>query len=123
MDLKQGKNFLLLGSINFFITNIFLQLFLLKLPIIMATFLSQIINISLGYFLYSYFVFKVKKNSYGNILKYLILAFVLWQLNSLLILKISTNFLISKNIAALLIIPLLTFLSFLSQKYFIFKKN
>lgn len=123
MDLKQGKNFLLLGSINFFITNIFLQLFLLKLPIIMSTFLSQIINISLGYFLYSNFVFKVKKNSYGNILKYLILAFVLWQLNSLLILKISTNFLISKNIAALLIIPLLTFLSFLSQKYFIFKKN
>ena len=123
MDLKQGKNFLLLGSINFIITNIFLQLFLLKLPIIMATFLSQIINISLGYFLYSYFVFKVKKNSYGNILKYLILAFVLWQLNSFLILKISTNFLISKNIAALLIIPLLTFLSFLSQKYFIFKKN
>ena len=123
MNLKQSKNFLLLGSINFIITNIFLQLFLLKLTIITATFLSQIINISLGYFLYSYFVFKVQKNSYGTIFKYLILAFFLWQLNSLLILKISTNFLISKNIAALLIIPLLTILSFLSQKYFIFKKN
>ena len=121
MDLKQGKNFLFLGSINFILTNIFLQFFLLHLPIIAATFLSQIINISLGYFLYSYFVFNVKKVSFGTILKYLILAFISWQLNSFLIHKISTNFFISKNMAALLIIPLLTFFSYFSQKYLIFK--
>ncbi len=123
MDLKQGKDFFILGLINFFITNIFLQLFLLILPIILATLISQIVNIFFGYFIYNYFVFKVKKVRFVTILKYLILAFCSWQFNSLLIIKLSLNFQISRNLAAILIIPFLTIFSYLSQKYLIFKNN
>ena len=51
------KNFLVLGLLNFLITNIVLQISLLFLPILLATILSLIINIIFGFYLYGKFVF------------------------------------------------------------------
>ena len=120
--LKQGKKFLLYGILNFLITNIFLQIFLLFLDVWTSAILSQIINSLIGYQLYSRYVFKI--NTYGNYLfiKYILFAIITYILNAKLIILISSNFLISKNLSALILVPFLASFSFFSQKFFVFKK-
>ena len=120
--LKQGKKFLLYGILNFVITNIILQILLLFLNVWTSAILSQIINSLVGYQLYSRYVFKL--NTYKNYLfiKYIIFAFITYILNAKLIILISTNFLISKNLSALFLVPFLASFSFFSQKFFVFKK-
>ena len=120
--LKQGKKFLLYGILNFVITNIILQILLLFLDVWTSAILSQIINSLVGYQLYSRYVFKL--NTYKNYLfiKYIIFAFITYILNAKLIILISTNFLISKNLSALILVPFLASFSFFSQKFFVFKK-
>ena len=120
--LKQGKKFLLYGILNFLITNIILQILLLFLDVWTSAILSQIINSLIGYQLYSRYVFKI--NTYRNYLfiKYILFAFITYILNAKLIILISTNFLISKNLSALILVPFLASFSFFSQKFFVFKK-
>ena len=120
--LKQGKNFLLYGILNFLITNIILQILLLFLDVWTSAILSQIINSLVGYQLYSRYVFKI--NTYKNYLfiKYILFAFITYILNAKLIILISKNFLISKNLSALILVPFLASFSFFSQKFFVFKK-
>ena len=120
--LKQGKKFLLYGILNFVITNIILQILLLFLNVWTSAILSQIINSLVGYQLYSRYVFKI--NTYKNYLfiKYILFAFITYILNAKLIILISTNFLISKNQAAFILVPFLASFSFCSQKFFVFKK-
>ena len=120
--LKQGKKFLLYGILNFVITNIILQILLLFLDVWTSAILSQIINSLVGYQLYSRYVFKI--NTYKNYLfiKYILFAFITYILNAKLIILISKNFLISKNLSALILVPFLASFSFFSQKFFVFKK-
>ena len=54
--------FLIYGLINTLITNI-LQIIILLLPLWISTFLSQIFNVILGFFIYSNLVFKLKRKS------------------------------------------------------------
>ena len=119
---KQGKKFLFYGILNFAITNIILQILLLFINVWSSAILSQIINTAIGFQLYSRYVFKV--NNYKNyfFIKYIIFAFFIYILNAKLIILISTNFLISKNLAAFILVPFLASFSFCSQKFFVFKK-
>lgn len=121
---KEKRKFLLAGLINFGLTNTFLQIFLISnfFNIAQSTFLSQIINMTFGYSIYSKFIFKV--NSMKNIIfikKYLFLMFLLWMINTLGI-KLGSSFGISENYSALLMIPPLAFMSYLLQKIWIFVK-
>ena len=52
--------FLIYGLLNVLTTNLLLQISLLFLPTIFATFISQIFNLNFGFYLYGLKVFKVK---------------------------------------------------------------
>ena len=119
---KQGKNFLIYGIINFTITNIILQILLLFVNVWTSAILSQIINTFIGYQLYSRYVFEINTYRTSFYMKYISFAFIMYILNAKLIILISNNFLISKNLSALILVPFLTSFSFLFQKFLVFKK-
>ena len=116
------KIFLVLGLLNFLISNIVLQISLLFMPIILATTLSLIINIIFGFYLYGKFVFNSDILNIKNFRKYLLIAFILWQLNFVFI---KTMFYLgfNKNLSAIFIIPLLALISYFSQKNYVFRQQ
>ena len=118
---KRKIKFILIGIANVFITNLFLQLFLLYFPTSISTLFSQHINIFLGLNLYGKYVFKIKKLRKRNTLRYFLLAYILWIANWLSIDWIYISFGFSKNLSALYVLPLLALISYLSQKLFVFK--
>ena len=118
---KQSKLFLIIGIFNFSITNTTLQILLIFSPIWISTFLSQILNLTIGYFAYGKYVFKNQLIQKKNFLKYTILAIFNWYLNSIMILFFMQNGQLSPNIAALINIPILPALSFFGQKYYVFR--
>ena len=122
---KEKRKFLIAGIMNVLITNLFLQLFLLSnaFNISSATFLSQLINMTFGYIIYSKFIFQINiiKNSIF-ILKYATLMTSLWIFNIIGI-KLGILFGFSENLSALLIIPVLAIISYLIQKLWVFKKH
>ena len=76
---------------------------------------------SLGYAIYSRFIFKVKNIKNSNFIrKYSFLMFTIWLINALGI-KAGNLIGIAKNSSALLMLPLLAFISFLVQKFWVFK--
>ena len=116
----QKRLFLIFGIINFLITNIFLQIALLIIPTFLATVLSQIINFLIGYYLYGKKVFKIKNLNNYLFKKFLLLALFLWLLNFGFI-QTFFYYGYNKNMTAILIIPILVCISFLTQKYYVFK--
>ena len=120
---KEKRKFFLAGILNVFLTNLSLQIFLFLnlFSISISTFLSQLINMTFGYAIYSKFIFKVKtiKNQHF-IKKYILLMAFLWISNFLGI-KIGGLFGINTNHSALLMIPCLAVLSFVLQKLWVFK--
>ena len=111
--------FIFYGILNTFFTNIILQIILFFFPIILSTFISQIFNVNFGYFLYGKKVFQVKYLRKKHYLKYLISNFIIWNINWILISTLN-SYNISKNLAALIVIPFLALISFMCQKHFIF---
>ncbi len=120
--IKQGRDFLLFGTLNFLITNLVLQVSLFIFKIWLATLISQSLNFIIGYFLYSKYVFKVKIGSKFRLLKYLILSLSIWYINLFLIVYFSNYFSISSNFGAGLAIPIIVIFSFFSQRFLIFRK-
>ena len=116
----QKRLFLIFGIINFLITNIFLQIALLIIPTFVATALSQLLNIFIGYYLYGKKVFKLNNLNNFILKKYLLLALLLWSLNFGFI-QTFFYFGVNKNLTAISVIPILVFISFLTQKYYVFK--
>ena len=116
----EKRLFLSFGMFNFLITNFVLQVLLLLIPTILATVISQLVNLILGYYLYGKKVFKFMRLSKYIFFKYLILAFILWIFNFGLI-QYFFYYGFNKNITAIFIIPLLVIISYLSQKYFVFR--
>ena len=116
----EKRLFLSFGIFNFLITNFVLQVLLLLIPTILATIISQLVNLILGYYLYGKKVFKFTKLSKFIFLKYLFLAFILWMVNFGVIQYFFYEG-FNKNIIAIFIIPLLVLISYLSQKYFVFR--
>ncbi len=117
---RQKRSFLGYGIINFMITNIFLQISLLIMPTLLATVLSQFINLIIGFYIYGKKVFKFRALNERVFKKYLLLAIILWLLNFSII-QLFFYYGINKNLTASVIIPLLVGISYLSQKNFVFK--
>ena len=117
---SEKRLFLVFGIFNFFVTNIFLQISLLLIPTFLATVLSQMVNLFIGYFLYSKKVFKFKNLNKFVFKKYLFLATILWLINFVFIESLF-YFGVNKNITAIFIIPLLVVISYLSQRNFVFR--
>ena len=120
---KEKRKFLFAGILNVLITNIFLQFFLLTnlFNVTLSTFLSQLINMAIGYAIYGKFIFQV--NSVKNIKfikKYFILMIFIWLFNAFGI-NFGSIFSISKSTSAILMMPFLAILSFLAQKLWVFK--
>ena len=112
--------FIFFGIFNVFLSNIILQILLLNVSSVKATFVSQMVNFFLGYYLYGKRVFRVKKLKIRIFLKYFILVMFLWNTNWKLI-EYFHSFGISKNIGSLVIVPFLALISYFTQKYIIFK--
>ncbi len=113
--------FLIYGLVNVSVTNLLLQILLLFSPIFFATLLSQIFNLNFGFFLYGMKVFKVKFLCKKIYFKYLFFHFFLWILNWFLI-NLIYSYNISKNLAALFVVPFLALISFVYQKNIVFIK-
>ena len=118
---QKKYKFIFFGIINTSITIIILQVFLLLTSSIYATLISQIVNSFLGYYLYGSKVFQNRKWTIKVLLKYLALYLFLWNLNWISI-EFIYNYGISKNIAAVVIIPPLALISYSAMKLVIFKK-
>ena len=95
---------------------------LLISEIYIATLISQAINMTIGYALYGKKVFKIKRYSMKSLIKYLIIALFLWIMNWISI-YFFTQLGFGKNISAIIVLPILVCLSFLGQKFFVFRSN
>ena len=122
---REKRKFLLAGLLNVLITNIFLQIFLFTnlFNITVSTFLSQLINMVLGYIIYSKFIFNVDKIIKFNFLKkYFLLMLFLWIVNNYGI-KFGSILGISNNLSAFFLVPILAIVSFIIQKLWVFRKS
>ena len=109
--------FLILGSFITLVSNGSLLLMVYLLPLGISTLVSRIFHAYLGYLANKYSVFK--RN--GQPIAYILLVIVSWILQWLL-LKTLINLGFSYIFAIILVIPLLVFFSFVSQKYLVFRK-
>ena len=114
--------FLFYGFANFLITNSILHLLLLFIPIFLATIVSQITNLVIGFYLYGKKVFKMNNLTYKELIRYIFLASLIWILNYISIRFMYENG-IHKNLAAILTLPFLVLISYFFQKKYIFVKT
>lgn len=112
--------FLAYGILNFLISNVVLQISLLLIPTLFATFLYQVVNLLVGYNIYGKKVFKLEKLNNLILKKYLFISIISLSLNYIVI-ESFFYYGINKNLTAILLIPLLVSFSFFSQKYYVFK--
>jgi len=115
------RRFLGYGALNVLVTNLVLQLLLLVAGTGMATLLSQLVNVSLGFVLYGKKVFRVEKLRKRSGISYLSMAMLLWWANWAGITQLG-QFGIPKNLSALCLIPVLAFISYFLQKKIVFAR-
>ena len=113
------RRFFVFGITNVLITNLVLQLALLIMPTALAALLSQSINVLLGFVLYGRYVFRVRHLCSRSAWRYLLLAMVLWSSNWLGI-NLIAGMGVSRNMGAVLMIPILAMLSYFAQKRMVF---
>ena len=121
MDIgKEKKRFIIIAFLVWFSTHSILQLSLLILPIALATLVSQIAYIILGYIMYGKKVFFIEKFSKQSATKFLLMAIFLWILN-----WNGTNIIslmgMNKNLSAFIMVPILASISYFAQKYIVYK--
>ena len=114
--------FLLYGIANFLITNSVLHLLLLVIPIFLATIISQITNLAIGFYLYGKKVFKMNNLTYRELKKYILLVSLNWILNYVSIRLLFENG-IHKNLAAIFTLPFLVLISYFFQNKYIFVRS
>ena len=114
---KSFIKFIIYGSLITFLSNSILLLMLLILPLIISTFISQILHAYLGYLANKYGVFKRK----GKPISYIFIVLASWLIQWIFI-KSITSFGVSSSLAVLIAIPFLATFSFINQKYFVFRK-
>lgn len=117
---RSKKLFLGYGILNFLITNFILQISLLIMPTLLATVLSQLTNLIIGFYIYGKKVFKFKRLNNYVFKKYLFLGLILCLLNFGFI-QLFFYYGVNKNLTACIIIPLLVIISYLTQKNYVFK--
>ena len=122
--LSRGRKrlFLFYGIANFLITNSVLHLLLLVIPIFLATIISQITNLAIGFYLYGKKVFRMNNLTYKELRKYILLASFIWILNYASI-RFMYSIGINKNLAAIFTIPFLVLISYFFQKKYIFVRS
>ena len=118
---KTLLKFIFFGAFNTIFTNIILQVLLFLIPTIYAALASQIFNFSFGFYFYGKKVFGIKSLKNSFFIRYIFLNILIWKLNWFLINTIN-SYNISKNVASLIVIPLLALISFGFQKSFVFLK-
>ena len=120
----QKRRFGVAGIINVLITNAALQALLASnlASVAVATLISQSINTILGYAIYGKLVFGAKGlREREPIIRYGVLMIAMWLLNATGI-EIGSAASLSKNAAAIVMVPCLAVLSFIAQKYWVFRK-
>ena len=115
------RRFLGYGALNVLATNLVLQGLLLVLGTGLATFLSQLLNVGLGFVLYGKRVFRVERLQKRSALSYALMALCLWWCNWAGI-SLLAGWGLSRNLAALLLIPVLAALSYTVQKLVVFRQ-
>ena len=115
------RRFLGYGALNVLLTNLVLQVLLLVLATGLATFLSQLLNVGLGFVLYGKRVFRVERLQKRSAFAYVLMALVLWWCNWAGISFLS-GWGLSRNLAALSLIPVLAALSYTVQKLVVFRQ-
>jgi hypothetical protein len=113
------RRFLGYGALNVLLTNLVLQGLLLVLHTGLATLLSQLLNVGLGFVLYGKRVFRVERLQKRAALRYGCLALVLWWANWAGITGLA-GWGLQRNLAALLLVPLLAAMSYVLQRLFVF---
>ena len=116
------RRFLLFGVVNVLLTNGALLLLLQLVTIGLATFLSQLLNLVLGYWLYGTRVFRVERVALRSAGAYGGLAASLWLLNWLGI-RLLSGAGLPRGWAALALVPLLAVLSYGVQKTLVFRPD
>ena len=116
------RRFLGYGALNVLVTNLVLQGLLLVMGTGFATFLSQILSVLLGFVLYGKRVFRVDRLQKRSALSYSVMALALWWCNWAGI-RLLAGWGLSRNLAALLLIPLLASLSYTAQNLVVFRQK
>lgn len=119
---KKRYLFIYFGSINVLLTNIIIQILLVFIKPIFATLIGQLFNFLFGFYFYGKNVFKVSFLQKSHFKKYIFLNIFIWNINWIIISYLNL-FGFSKNIIALFLVPPLALISYLSQKYIVFKEN
>ena len=120
----QKRRFGVAGIINVLITNAALQALLASnlASVAVATLISQSINTILGYAIYGKLVFGAKGlKGKEPVIRYGVLMISMWLLNAAGI-ELGTALSLSKNSAAILMVPYLAVLSYIVQKHWVFQK-
>ena len=115
------RRFLGYGALNVLATNVALQGLLLVMGTGLATFLSQLLNVGLGFVLYGKRVFRVERLQKRSALSYALMALCLWWCNWAGIDWLA-GLGLTRNLAALILIPVLAALSYAVQKLVIFRQ-
>ena len=118
---KKKFLFIIFGSINVLLTNVIIQILLVFFKPIYSTLTGQIFNFFFGFYFYGKNVFKVKSLKKSHLKKYIFLNIFIWNINWITISYLSV-FGFSKNIIALFLVPPLALISYILQKYFVFRK-
>ena len=114
------RRFLGYGALNVLLTNLALQGLLLVAHTGLATFLSQLLNVGLGFVLYGKRVFRVERLQKRAAVRYGLLALLLWWANWAGITALG-HWGLQRNLAALLLVPLLAAFSYTAQKWLVFQ--
>jgi hypothetical protein len=116
----QKRRFLAFGLLNITITNgLLLALLALNVATGLATLLSQLLNVGLGYFLYGTQVFRVQRLGQRSAASYGLLALLLWLANWAGIQTLAQFGWLRQLAALALIIPLAA-VSYGAQKWLVF---
>ena len=116
------RRFLGYGALNVLATNVVLQGLLLVMGTGLATFLSQLLNVGLGFVLYGKRVFRVERLQKRSALSYALMALSLWWCNWAGI-SVLARWGLSRNLAAVLLIPVLAALSYTVQRLVVFRQT
>ena len=112
----------LVGTVTFFIDYMFfLIIYSANNSVYIANFCSGLISIAFNYFANYIWSFKSYSNHSRTVLKYLINLTLFWTLGTILLKSLITIGLEAKY-AKLIPIPIIAPLSFLSLKFFVFRK-
>ena len=119
----QKRRFSLAGITNVILTNAVLQALLASnvVNIAVATLTSQAVNTIFGYSIYGKLVFRAQGlRQKKPVIRYTLLMTAMWILNTGGI-ELGATANISKNIAALAMVPILAVLSYIAQKNWAFR--